>query len=160
MASVKVDNFLRPFRGRQDDFPAFWEKFLVLAKIQKWDDDEAQMLHLPLFLDGDAFLVFSKLPDSDQRVTETVWQKLVEAFSVTPSAAYRLFASRRLKADESPDAYVADLKRLLQLSGHKQDGDSDAVVVEQVIADLPPEYARQLRMTLAGKKLTISACLE
>ena len=43
----------------------FWEKFLVLAKIQKWDDDEAQMLHLPLFLDGDAFLVFSKLSDSD-----------------------------------------------------------------------------------------------
>ena len=84
MASMKVDNFLRPFRGRQDDFHAFWEKFLVLAKIQKWDDDEAQMLHLPLFLDGDAFLVFSKLADSDQQVTETVRQKLVEAFSVTP----------------------------------------------------------------------------
>ena len=49
MSSMKVDNFLRPFRGRQDDFHAFWEKFLVLAKIQKWDDDEAQMLHLPLF---------------------------------------------------------------------------------------------------------------
>ena len=152
MASMKVDNFLRPFRGRQDDFHAFWEKFLVLAKIQRWDDDVAQMLHLPLFLDGDAFLVFSKLADSDQQVAETVRQKLVEAFSVTPSAAYRLFVSRRLKADESPDAYVADLKRLLQLSGHKQDGDSDAVVVEQVIAGLPLEYARQLRMTLAGKK--------
>ena len=47
---------------------------------------------------------------------------------------------------------MADLKRLLQLSGHKQDGDSDAMVVEQMIAGLPPEVARQLRMTLAGKK--------
>ena len=52
MASMKVDNFLRPFRGRQDGFHAFWEKFLVLAKSQKWDTDEAQMLHLPLFCDA------------------------------------------------------------------------------------------------------------
>ena len=50
--------------------------------------------------------------------------------------------------DESPDAYVADLQRLLELSGHQVDGDTDAVIVEQVIAGLPAEHARQLRMTL------------
>ena len=53
-------------------------------------------------------------------------------------------------------AYVVDMKRLLQLSGYKQHDDSNAVVVEQAIAGLPPEYAIQLWMTLAGKTLMIS----
>ena len=63
----------------------------MLTNIQKWDDDAAQALHRPLFLDGDAFFSFSKISESGQQVTETVRQKLVEAFSATPPAAHRLF---------------------------------------------------------------------
>ena len=68
--------------------------------------------------------------------------------------------SRRLKVDESVDAFVADLQRLLGRSGHMLSGDKDAVVIEQLIASLPSDFSKQLRMSLAGKELMISACVE
>ena len=160
--SLKVDSFLKPFRGtssEDEDFDVFWQKFSVLAKIQKWSDDAAMLLHLPLFLEGDAFLVFSKMADDDRKTMKEVEAKFREAFSCTPAAAYR-FVGRRLKPDESVDAYVADLQRLLALSGHQQSSDDDPVVVEQLIAGLPTDFARQLRLSMAGKKLAISNCME
>ena len=144
--SLKVDSFLKPFRGTSsEDFDVFWQKFSVLAKIQKWSDDAAMLLHLPLFLEGDAFLVFSKMADDDRKTMKEVEAKFREAFSCTPAAAYRQFVGRQLKPDESVDAYVADLQRLLTLSGH-QTSDDDPVVVEQFIAGLPTDFARQLRL--------------
>ena len=161
MMSLKVDSFLKPFRGTSsEDFDVFWQKFSVLAKIQKWSDDAAMLLHLPLFLEGDAFLVFSKMADDDRKTMKEVEAKFREAFSCTPAAAYRQFVGRRLKPDESVDAYVADVQRLLALSGHQQSSDDDPVVVEQFIAGLPTEFARQLRLNKVGKKLAISNCME
>ena len=58
---AKVDGVLRPFRGRQDEFDEFWKKFHVVARIQKWEDAEARMNHLPLYLSGDAFSVWSEM---------------------------------------------------------------------------------------------------
>ena len=72
--AMKVENFLRQFCGNGDDFEAFWEKFLVLARLQKWDTDEKKMMnHLPLFLDGDAFLVFRNLSDDDKKDAAMAW---------------------------------------------------------------------------------------
>ena len=48
------------------------------------------------------------------------------------------------------DAYVADLQRLLTLSGH-QSSDDDPIVVEKFIAGLPTDFARQLRLRMAGR---------
>ena len=129
--SLKVDSFLKPFRGTSsEDFNMLWQKASVLAKIHKWSDIAALLLYLPLFLEGDAFLVFSKIADDDWKTLNEVEVKFREAFSCTPAAAYRQFVGRRLKPDESVDAYVADLQRLLTLSGH-QSSDDDPVVVEQ-----------------------------
>ena len=91
------------------------------------------LLHLPLFLDGDAFLVFSKMADDDRKTMKDVEAKFREAFSCTPEAAYTQFVRRRLKPDEFVDAYVADLQRLLTLTGH-QSSDVNPVDVEQFIA--------------------------
>ena len=33
MASLKVDNFLKPFRGKSDDFTTFWSKFQIICKL-------------------------------------------------------------------------------------------------------------------------------
>ena len=49
------------------DFPTFWEKFIVLSGIQKWDDDEKKMAHFPLFLEGNAFLMCWKLSTEDKK---------------------------------------------------------------------------------------------
>ena len=113
------------------------------------------LLHWPLFLEGEAFPVFSKMADDDRKTMKEVEAKFREAFSCTPAAAYRQFVGRRLKPDESLDAYVADLQRPLTLSGY-QTSDDDPVVVEQFIAGLPTDFARQLRLSMAGEKLAIS----
>ena len=56
MASMKVDNFLRPFCGKASkSLEKFWAKYLVMADIQGWDDEMKRMKNFPLFLDGDAF---------------------------------------------------------------------------------------------------------
>ena len=59
------------------------------------------LLHLPLFLEGEAFLVFSKMADDDRKTMKEVKPRFREAFSSTPAAAYRQFVGRRLKPDES-----------------------------------------------------------
>ena len=33
MSSLKVDGFVKPYRGRVDDFNMFWSRFEVLALI-------------------------------------------------------------------------------------------------------------------------------
>ena len=158
--SLKADNYLRSFRGRGQDFDTWWQKFLALAEISKWDDDDKKTTHLPLFLDGDAFLIFSKMNDADKKKVKEVKAKLSAAFAVTAAQAYGMFVNRRLKVDESVDAYVADLQRLLSQSGHKVSGDDDTVVIEQFIAGLSRDFARSLRLSFAGKKLKVSECVE
>ena len=115
---------------------------------------------MPLFLDGDAFLVYNRLSDMEKKDCTVVKGKLSAAFIVTPSDVYRQFVACRLKPDKSVDTCVADLQRLLVLSGHTPGGDTDAVVIEQFIACLSDGYAHQLRMAFAGKTLKISGCSE
>ena len=64
--SLKLDGFVKPFKDRGDSFEEFWEKFEVLADVAGWDTDEKKMKRLPLFFEGDAFLVFPKMEASDK----------------------------------------------------------------------------------------------
>ena len=65
-----------------------------------------------------------------------------------------------MRVDESPDAYVADLQRLSTMAGHKADDDKDPMIIEQLIKGLPVEFARELRLTMAGKELGVTGCLD
>ena len=57
MTNLKVDNFLRPFRGKTgESLKQFWDKFAVIAEILGWDSETKKMNDFPLFLDGNAFL--------------------------------------------------------------------------------------------------------
>ena len=160
MASMKVDSFVKPFRGKNDDWESFWEKFGVLCEIQGWTDEADQMKNFPLFLDGDAFLVLTKMPVDDRKKKDVVVKKMKESFCLSGTRAYQSFVSRTLRIDESPDAYVADLQRLANLSGHTVTGDKDAMIIEQLLAGLPGDYARELRLATAGKERTVSGCLD
>lgn len=160
--SLKLDSYLRPFRGKEGEaFDSFWEKFEVLANLQKWDTDAKKMANFPLFLDGDAFLVFTKLSDNQKKDCGEVKKALQSAFAVSRAQAYSLFVKRSLRSAESVDAYVADLNRLLTLSGHKiDDAQKDAVLIEQFVNGLPAAYGRQLRMGFAGKTPTVKEYVE
>ena len=115
--SLKFDNFLKPFCGQQDDLEAFWAKFEVTAKLQKWDTGAVKMANFPLFLAGEAFTVWSELSDADMKDPEKVKAALSAAFSLTPAQACSALVSRTLGGGESVDGYTADLKRLLVVSG-------------------------------------------
>ena len=80
--SLKLGNYLWAFHRKGEDFPTFWEKFGVLTTVSKWDSEEDKMNHLPLFLDGDAFLVFSQMSEEDKKKPDAVRARLQEAFAV------------------------------------------------------------------------------
>ena len=83
--SLKLENFVRTFRGQGDDFSVFWEKFLVVCSLQNLDTEEKRMKAFPLFVEGDAFQIFSQLSDADKKKEDAVKQALTTAFSVSPS---------------------------------------------------------------------------
>ena len=117
------------------------------------------MTNFPIFLDGDAFLIYNGMMSADRKMESDVVARITKSFSMTESFAYQAFIARRLKCDESVDAFVANLKRLCELSGHKVVDDEDSVVIQQLLAGLPPDYNRQVRLSLVGKRTTISDCV-
>jgi len=154
--ATRYEAFVKPFRGRDDDLKAFWSKFDVFATIQKYSA-EAKLANLPLFLEGEAYLVWDQLSDADKKDAAKLCNALEAAFGLSKAQAYRMFSNRTLRPDESVDAYAADLCRLLTQSGQQAD-DTNVVAIEQFIAGLPKEFGRQVRMhaTLTNLK----SCVE
>ena len=147
---AKVDAVLRPFRNREDNLDEFWQQFLVVCKLQKLSDEKARMGTLPLYLSGEAFTVWSSMEEADHEDDSKVKGRLAESFSMLPGEAYS-FVKRRKRVDESVDAYLADLRRLLGISGHKEDGGGkDPMLMEQFLAGLPKNLADQLRLSNAA----------
>ena len=50
---------------------------------------------------------------------ETVKERLQKSFSMLPGEAYAQFGRRHKRMDETVDAYLSDLRRLLRIAGHK-----------------------------------------
>ena len=148
---AKVEAVLRPFRNRADNLDEFWQKFFVVCKLQKLLDEKARMGTLPLYLSGEAFTVWSSMEEADQEDESKVKGRLGESFSMLPGEACSLFVKRRKRVDESVDEYLADLRRLLGVSGHKEDcGGKDPMLMEQFLAGLPKNLADQLRLSNAA----------
>ena len=155
--SFKLDGFLRPYRGKEDDLSAFWSKFLVLAAANSWDTEEKKATHLPLLLDKAAYQVFDALSDDNKKKPDEIKAALSQAFAMSAAEAYRSFTARVMRRGESVDAYVAELKRLLVLSKHKiADDDKDPMLMEQMIRGLPRDFSREVRIQCSGNDMTIT----
>ena len=141
MCSVQYESqagqFPSSLQGQGGRFQCISLEIWCVGQNIKWTSDDDKMKHLPLFVDSDAFLLYDGLSDTDKADPDVVSDKLSSAFAVTKSQAYGLFVQRKLKPDESVGAYVADLQRLLGLSGHSATDDEDTVVIEQFINGLP-----------------------
>ena len=160
--ALKFDGLVEPYTGRAgtEDWDDFWQKFLVLADISGWNSSK-RMARLPLFLKGDAFKVFSKLPESLKADESQLPGVMRRSFSVSPGTAFKSFKERKMRVDEMPDVFVADLRRLLELAGHvPTDDDRDPVLLEQFLHGLPAEFEKELRLSSAGQSMKISACVE
>ena len=75
----------------------------MVAKIQKWTTAKYRMAHLPLYLPGDAFSVWSELymSEVDQEDEAKVKACLQKSFSMLPGEVYAKFGQRRKRVDES-----------------------------------------------------------
>ena len=159
--SRPAESLLKNFKGAaDDDFGLFWKKFLIVCKIQKWSTEQKRMEHLPLFLEGEAFTVWSEIDESVQDCEDEVKRRFSEAFCMSPAQAYRKFVGRVLRVDESVDTFLADLRKLLRLSGHAEaHGGKDPLLIEQFMSGLPAGFAKELRLANAMNTLTLEECV-
>lgn len=111
-------------------------KLELVCKIRGVDDVASVV---PLRLTGGAFAVYLQLPATDRKKFSRVRDALVEAFAVDPFLAYEQFTARKLRSGESPDVFLAELKRLASLFG----GMTDKGLSCAFVAGLP-EGVRQL----------------
>ncbi|KHJ41552.1 hypothetical protein D918_08404 [Trichuris suis] len=86
------------------------------------------------------------LPDDEKKDAEKVKKALLAAFAVDPFVAYEQFSGRRLRSVESPDVFLADLRRLASLFG----GVSEKALACAFVAGLPDSVRQLLR---AGSRL-------
>ena len=89
---------------------------------------------------------------------DNVYGKLSEGFGLTTAQAYRLFKSRSFRVDEAVDTYAADLNRLYTQSGMTGISDDNRALIEQFLAGLPEDIARELSMS--DKTDTVTDCVK
>ena len=90
---MKIDNFLTPFRRKAtESWDQFWAKYLVMVEIQGWDDEPKRMKNFPLFLDGDAFLVYQGLAAANRKKRDKITKLMKMSFNMTETKAYQAFA--------------------------------------------------------------------
>ena len=80
----------------------------MVGKIQKWNDGKTRMAHIPLYLTGDTFLVWSEMPTSDHDDEENLKERLQESFTMLPGEAYSQLVRRRKRGDETVDVHLSD----------------------------------------------------
>ena len=132
------------FDGSSEHSVTEWlEKLELVCKLRKISDEASV---IPLRLTGGAFAVYLQLAESDRKSTEKVKEALLAAFEVDQYMAYEQFISRKLRSGETPDVYLAELRRLASLFG----GMSDKALACAFVAGLPEGVRQLLR---AGSRL-------
>ena len=160
MATGNPTANLKHFGGcRGEDLEVFAAKFRVVAHLQGWHTRSKRADNLPLFLDKGAFTVWSQLSDSTKKDDEAILDALRSAFGGTVDESYRAFVQRRLRPDEPVDVFLADLQRLLSLSGHTASLSDNPILKQQFLAGIPQEFATQLRLQDALAPLPLEKCV-
>ena len=153
-------------RGRQQDFDVrLIPEFSGDGTVSQWLDKVTLICELrgvsdlteviPLRLTGGAFAVYQQLPAADRRNVNKIKSALVAAFDDDAFAAYEKFMRRKLNANESPDVFLADLRRLSNLFG----GISDQGLGCAFLAGLPEPVRQGLRTGCRVESLQLDQLL-
>ena len=140
MSAVKLTDVVKVFEGT-GDFASWLKKFQLACKLRKVKDDEMATT-LPMFLESQAFDVYDQLDEGTASDYDRLKAALLSAFCVNSFGAYEQLKGRRLQGDESPDVYLADLKKYLSLC---EGGELPAGVLRcSFVAGLPLEVQSQV----------------
>ena len=110
---------------------------------------------LPLRLTGGAFSVWSQLAPDSRGSLDDVRTALYEAFALDQHAAYGAFTARQLRAAESADVFLADLRRLAALFG----GVPERTLICAFIAGLPDSVRQVIRAGSRAERLSLQDVL-
>lgn len=113
------------------------------------------MTVVPLRLTGGAFAVWAQLPPETRTSLDDVRSALFAAFALDQYAAYESFSVRRLRAGESTDVYLADLRRLATLFG----GIPERALACAFIAGLPDSVRQTIRAGSRAESLNLADVL-
>lgn len=150
----KFDMKLIPeFDGGSQRVEEWLEKAELTCRLQGVSE-----LHtvLPLRLTGGAFSVYQQLGEKEKDDYKEIKAALLRAFAVDRFQAYDEYISRRLRAGESVEVYLADLRRLASLFG----GVNDATLSCGFVAGLPEAARHALRAGARLESLSLTELVE
>ncbi|KRY45322.1 hypothetical protein T03_10195 [Trichinella britovi] len=101
---------------------------------------------IPLRLTGGAFAVYLQLNAQDRSSIDKFKEALLAAFAADRFVDYDQFVSRKLGPDESPDVFLAELRRLATLFGRV----SEKALACAFVAGLPENVCQLL---MAGSRM-------
>ena len=133
------------------DVVEWYERALLLCELR----GASLVAVLPLRLTGGAFAVWSQLPTESRCSLTAVREALFAAFGLDQFAAYDAFTGRRLRPGESPDVFLADLRRLATLFG----GVSDRALVCAFVSGLPDTVRHAVRAGSRAEALDLPGVL-
>ena len=143
---------LIPEYSGDGDVSEWLEKLVLVCELRKVTELTTV---LPLRLSGSAFAVYQQLPREKKGKFEEVKKSLLAAFAVNAFTAYEQFATRKLRAGESPDVYLANLRTLAEQFG----GVSDKTLTCAFVMGLPEGVRQALRAGADMDGLKIEAIL-
>ena len=114
----KIAKYVQVFDG-SGDINSWLEKLKMVADLQGVTQLK---IAIPLLLGGSALAVYQELSTAQKDDVPELKRALLAAFSIDPFTAYRRFIERRWMVGESPDVFLADLRRLARLGQMESDG--------------------------------------
>ncbi|KHJ40057.1 hypothetical protein D918_09885 [Trichuris suis] len=124
----------------------------LICKLRKVEDVASV---IPLRLIGGALAVYLQLSDKERESVEKLKASLLAAFAVDPFVAYEQFKERNLRANELPDVFLADLRRLASLFG----GIPEKAVACAFVSGLPDNVRQPLRAGARMEDLSLNQIL-
>jgi len=160
--SLKLDNVLRPFDGREPWL--FWlEKFSTVAEFFEWTESQ-EIKYLALYLDKVPSRIYQQIPP-EERTMALISKKFTQAFMPSPVVAHSMLQTRKLRDGESCEELWYELVELFRQStgqsSRNTSGDKGAedmefcAVVPYFLSALPVTIATQLRLVNAEADLSI-----
>lgn len=156
--SIKLTDVVRRFNG-EEDVVAWLERLELVCKLQGVGSDMA--LIIPLFLEGPAYDVYAQMEEEKRQDAAKLKESLKVAFGMSPALAYAKFKARILLEGESPDAFLAELRRLGRTICSSVENDAvDEFVVCQFVDGLPEPTRSQLRALKSGVEWKVASVLQ
>ena len=154
-ANIKFSDIIKTYQDYQTsgEFSTWIDKLQLVAQLQGVED---LAKFVPLFLSGSAFALYQQLSDDTKKDFTKIKTELATAFSTDPFASYELLRNRVLLEGESVDVYLADLRRLVSLTGQQTAG---PILRCAFVAGLPSDISLQLRSTANIASLELSEIL-